>query len=65
MHRRSGGIVPGTGGDSDAASALDAYFDVFSQHYLGAKGQQEVNVSTPAHAELQAFIRTTQAVLAQ
>lgn len=52
-------------GDSDAASALDAYFDVFSQHYLGAKGQQEVNVSTPAHAELQAFIRTTQAVLAQ
>ncbi len=52
-------------GDSDAASALDAYFDVFSQHYLGAKGQQEVNVSTPAHAELQPFIRTTQAVLAQ
>ncbi len=52
-------------GDSDAASALDAYFDVFSQHYLGAKGQQEVNVSTPAHAELQAFIRTPQAVLAQ
>lgn len=52
-------------GDSDAASALDAYFDVFSQHYLGAKGQREVNVSTPAHAELQPFIRTKQAVLAQ
>lgn len=52
-------------GDSDAASALDAYFDVFSQHYLGAKGQQEVNVSTPAHAELQPFIRTPQAVLDQ
>lgn len=52
-------------GDSDAASALDAYFDVFSQHYLGAKGQREVNLSTPAHAELQPFIRTPQAVLAQ
>lgn len=52
-------------GDSDAASALDAYFDVFSQHYLGAKEQQEVNLSTPAHTQLQAFIRTPQAVLAQ
>ncbi|AUM68542.1 tRNA-uridine aminocarboxypropyltransferase [Pseudomonas fluorescens] len=52
-------------GDSDAASALDAYFDVFSQHYLGAKEQQEVNLSTPAHAQLQAFIRRPQAVLAQ
>nr|WP_259696005.1 tRNA-uridine aminocarboxypropyltransferase [Pseudomonas brassicacearum] len=44
-------------GDRDAASALDAYFDVFSQHYLGAKRQQEVDVSTPAHAELQPFVR--------
>jgi len=52
-------------GDRDAASALDAYFDVFSQHYLGAKGQQEVNVSTPAHAELLPFIRTAQPILAQ
>lgn len=52
-------------GDSDAASALEAYFDVFSQHYLGAKGQQEVNVSTPAHAELQPFIRKPHTVLAQ
>lgn len=52
-------------GDSDAASALDAYFDVFSQHYLGAKRQQEVNVSTPAHAELQPFIRTALSMLAE
>ena len=52
-------------GDSDAASALDAYFDVFSQHYLGAKRQQEVNLSTPAHTELQPFICAAQAVLAK
>ena len=26
-------------GDSEASSALDAYFDVFSQHYLDAKNQ--------------------------
>ena len=52
-------------GDSDAASALDAYFDVFSQHYLGAKQQLDRNESTPAHAELQPFIRKPQADLAQ
>lgn len=52
-------------GDSDAASALDAYFDVFSQHYLGAKRQQEVNESTPAHAELQPFVRAAPTLLAE
>lgn len=52
-------------GDSDAASALDAYFDVFSQHYLGAKQQLDMNEATPAHAELQPFIRKPQPVLAQ
>jgi DTW domain-containing protein YfiP len=52
-------------GDSDAASALDAYFDVFSQHYLGAKRQQEVNESTPAHAELQPFVRAAPALLTE
>nr|WP_219737997.1 MULTISPECIES: tRNA-uridine aminocarboxypropyltransferase [unclassified Pseudomonas] len=51
-------------GDSDAASALDAYFDVFSQHYLGAKQQLPLNESTPAHAELLPYIRKPQAVLA-
>jgi len=51
-------------GDHDAASALDAYFDVFSQHYLGAKGQREVDVSTPAHAELLPFVHAAQAAMA-
>jgi DTW domain-containing protein YfiP len=43
-------------GDTEAASALDAYFDVFSQHYLDAKHQLEMDVSTPAHAELMPFV---------
>ena len=43
-------------GDVAAASALDAYFDVFSQHYLDAKHQLDMNVSTPAHAELMPFV---------
>jgi DTW domain-containing protein YfiP len=43
-------------GDIQAASALDAYFDVFSQHYLDAKHQLEMNVETPAHAELMPFV---------
>jgi len=44
-------------GDVEAASALDAYFDVFSQHYLDAKHQLEMNVATPAHAELMPFVQ--------
>jgi DTW domain-containing protein YfiP len=44
-------------GDVQAASALDAYFDVFSQHYLDAKRQLEMNVETPAHAELMPFVQ--------
>jgi DTW domain-containing protein YfiP len=44
-------------GDTDAASALDAYFDVFSQHYLDAKHQLDMNVATPAHAELMPFVQ--------
>ena len=44
-------------GDVEAASALDAYFDVFSQHYLDAKRQLEMNVSTPAHTELLAYVQ--------
>ncbi|MHC8310721.1 tRNA-uridine aminocarboxypropyltransferase [Pseudomonas sp. GT1P32] len=51
-------------GDVDAASALDAYFDVFSQHYLDAKHQLEMNVATPAHAELMPFVPKTAAVTA-
>ncbi|MFW0755595.1 tRNA-uridine aminocarboxypropyltransferase [Pseudomonas sp. H11T01] len=44
-------------GDLEAASALDAYFDVFSQHYLDAKNQLQLNVLTPAHAELMPFVQ--------
>lgn len=50
-------------GDVDAASALDAYFDVFSQHYLDAKHQLEMNVSTPAHTELLPFVEHTAPVM--
>ena len=48
-------------GDVEAASALDAYFDVFSQHYLDAKHQLEMNVATPAHAELMPFVQNAAA----
>ena len=50
-------------GDVAAASALDAYFDVFSQHYLDAKHQLDMNVSTPAHAELMPFVHSGYAAL--
>lgn len=43
-------------GDSAAASALDAYFDVFSQHYLGAKQQLDMNESILVHTELLFYI---------
>jgi DTW domain-containing protein YfiP len=46
-------------GDTAAASALDAYFDVFSQHYLDAKRQLDMNVATPAHAELMPFVQSS------
>jgi DTW domain-containing protein YfiP len=49
-------------GDVEAASALDAYFDVFSQHYLDAKRQLEMDVSTPAHTELMAYLQPAVAV---
>ncbi|MCY1462040.1 DTW domain protein [compost metagenome] len=51
-------------GDVEAASALDAYFDVFSQHYLDAKRQLEMDVSTPAHTELMAYLQPAVAVTA-
>jgi len=31
---------------------------VFSQHYLDAKHQLEMNVSTPAHAELMPYVQS-------
>ena len=44
-------------GDTEASSALDAYFDVFSQHYLDAKNQLPVNESSVAHQELGVFVK--------
>lgn len=44
-------------GDTEASNALDAYFDVFSQHYLDAKNQLPVNESSTAHQELEFFVK--------
>lgn len=44
-------------GDVEASSALDAYFDVFSQHYLDAKNQLPMNESSVAHQELDVFCK--------
>jgi hypothetical protein len=44
-------------GDSDASTALDAYFDVFSQHYLDARNQLPMNESSAAHLELGTFCK--------
>ena len=44
-------------GDTQASAALDAYFDVFSQHYLDAKNQLPVNESSTAHQELGFFVK--------
>ena len=44
-------------GDTQASSALDAYFDVFSQHYLDAKNQLPMNESSVAHHELGVFVK--------
>ena len=44
-------------GDTQASSALDAYFDVFSQHYLDAKNQLPMNELSVAHQELGVFVK--------
>ncbi|MEE4819625.1 tRNA-uridine aminocarboxypropyltransferase [Pseudomonas alliivorans] len=43
-------------GDVSASGVLDAYLDVFSAHYLGAKYQRPVDTDDPAHTHLKAFI---------
>lgn len=43
-------------GDERAAAGLNAYFDVFSQHYLAAKAPRAVDLTDPAHRRLQAFL---------
>lgn len=43
-------------GDNEAAAALDCYFDVFSQHYLGAKNQLPLDLLSDAHQELKGYL---------
>ncbi|MBF7729743.1 tRNA-uridine aminocarboxypropyltransferase [Pseudomonas sp. N040] len=43
-------------GDQRAAQALDAYLDVFTEHYLAAKRNQPLDLGSPAHQALQAFL---------
>jgi len=43
-------------GDQRAAEALDAYLDVFSQHYLAAKRQLSLDLDDELHRRLQAFL---------
>ncbi|MCY1398181.1 DTW domain protein [compost metagenome] len=42
--------------DQAAAQALDAYLDVFSAHYLGAKFQLPLNEQDEVHQRLKAFL---------
>ncbi len=43
-------------GDERAAEALDAYLDVFSQHYLAAKRQLSLDLDDELHRRLQPFL---------
>ncbi|UTW08725.1 tRNA-uridine aminocarboxypropyltransferase [Pseudomonas benzenivorans] len=43
-------------GDQRAGDALGAYLDVFSQHYLAAKGQRAIDPDDPLHQRLRAFL---------
>ncbi|MFD2643079.1 tRNA-uridine aminocarboxypropyltransferase [Pseudomonas japonica] len=43
-------------GDQRAAQALDAYLDVFSAHYLGAKFQLPLDVDDAVHQRLKPFL---------
>jgi DTW domain-containing protein YfiP len=43
-------------GDTQASGVLDAYLDVFTAHYLGAKYQNPVDVDDASHTHLKAFL---------
>jgi len=43
-------------GDTRAAQALEAYLDVFTEHYLRAKQQQKLDWDDAAHQRLREFI---------
>lgn len=42
--------------DTQASGVLDAYLDVFSAHYLGAKFQNPIDPDDQAHTQLKAFL---------
>lgn len=44
------------GGDSQAAGALNAYLDVFTERYIGAKRALPLDEASPAHQALKAFL---------
>lgn len=48
-------------GDECAANALDAWLDVFSQHYLAAKRHRAPDLQDPVHLHLQAVLDRTRA----
>ena len=43
-------------GDGRAAAALDAYLDLFTEHYLAAKRNQPLDLSSPAHQAVLPFL---------
>lgn len=43
-------------GDQQASAALNAYLDVFSQHYLAAKAPRALDLHSPLHQRLQPFL---------
>ncbi|MCY1544283.1 DTW domain protein [compost metagenome] len=43
-------------GDQRAADALNAYLDVFSQHYLAAKAPRAVDLGDVLHQRLRGFL---------
>ncbi|WP_103103034.1 tRNA-uridine aminocarboxypropyltransferase [Pseudomonas sp. LFM046] len=43
-------------GDEQAGGALNAYLDVFTERYLGAKRAQPLDEASPAHQALRAFL---------
>lgn len=45
----------GLAGDQRAGDALDAYLDVFSERYLGAKHQRGLDERSPAHQALRPY----------
>ncbi|MCQ2999376.1 DTW domain-containing protein [Pseudomonas syringae] len=43
-------------GDTQASGVLDAYLDVFTAHYLGAKYQKAIDSDDVSHTHLKAFL---------